>query len=94
MTNLDRWLVLLHILGAMVWLGAWAAICMFATNAVRRPSADALRRLYAVMRASGPALIGPSTLVVLATGIALVARSEHSGSPTCGSCSDLACTCW
>ena len=78
-TDLDHWLVLLHVLGAMVWLGAWAAICMFAANAVDRPAADPLRRLFAVMRSIGPALIGPSTLVVLGSGIWLVIRSERAG---------------
>jgi uncharacterized membrane protein len=76
--DLDRWLVLLHVLGAMVWLGAWAAICMFAANAVRRAEIETLRRLFTVMRSIGPALIGPSTLAVLATGIVLVVRSGRA----------------
>lgn len=77
MTNLRNWLLFFHIVGATVWLGAWAAICVFAANLVRNPDPQAFRRFFAVMRRVGPALIGPATLFVLASGIALVARSER-----------------
>jgi uncharacterized membrane protein len=77
-TDLNAWLAFLHILGASVWVGAWTAICAFGANAVRHPSADAFHRLYAVMRLLGPAVIGPSTLLVLGAGIALVVRSERA----------------
>lgn len=78
MTDLDAWLAFLHILGAAVWLGAWVAICAFAVDTVRRPGADAMRRLYAVMRALGPGVIGPSTVLVLGAGVALVVRSGRA----------------
>jgi uncharacterized membrane protein len=74
MADLDQWLVFLHILGAATWLGAWAAICVFAADAVRRPSIDGFDRLFAVMRRLGPMVIGPSTLLVLVPGLVLVGR--------------------
>jgi uncharacterized membrane protein len=75
--TLGKWLLFLHIVGATVWLGAWAAICLFAANVVRHPDASAFRRFFTVMRQVGPALIGPATLFILASGIALVARSQR-----------------
>lgn len=78
MTNLNAWLAFLHVLASMVWLGAWAAICVFARNAVRDPKIDALRRLFAVMHSLGPTLLGPSTVLVLVTGGILVARSRRA----------------
>jgi uncharacterized membrane protein len=77
MTTLMKWLAFLHIVGATVWLGAWAAICVFAADAVRQADPRGLRRLFAVMRQLGPILIGPATLLVLGSGVALVARSER-----------------
>jgi putative copper export protein len=77
-TSVHTWLVFLHLLGATVWVGAWAAICLFAADAVRRPEEGALRRLYRVMRSLGPVVIGPSTLLVLAAGIALVVQSDRT----------------
>lgn len=77
MLALSKWLLFLHILSAAVWLGAWAAICLFTANVVRRPDADGFRRFFVVMRQLGPALIGPATLVVLGSGVAIVARSER-----------------
>lgn len=74
MTDLDTWLGALHVLGGAVWVGAWAAICAFAADAVRRPNADAVRRLLRVMQTLGPAVIGPATVAVLVAGIALVVR--------------------
>jgi uncharacterized membrane protein len=76
-TTLGNWLLFLHVVGATIWLGAWAAICVFAANVVRQPDAHAFRRFFTVMRQLGPALIGPATLFVLASGIALVARSQR-----------------
>lgn len=77
MQTLGNWLLFLHLVGATVWLGAWAAICVFAANVVRHPDAQAFRRFFTVMGRLGPALIGPATLFVLASGIALVARSHR-----------------
>lgn len=76
MSDIDEWLALLHVLGAAVWTGAWFAICAFAIDAVRHPTPEAVKRLYAVMRSLGPTVIGPSTLLVLGAGIALVVRAD------------------
>lgn len=78
MGDVDRWLAVLHVLGGAVWVGSWAAICGFAANVVRHPTADAVGRLFTVMRALGPTVIGPSTVLVLVAGIALVARSPRA----------------
>jgi uncharacterized membrane protein len=77
MTDLNTWLAFLHILGAAVWVGAWATICVFAADAVRRPGIDAFGRLFAVMRRLGPAVIGPATLLVLVPGLVLVGRYDR-----------------
>ncbi|WP_327091446.1 hypothetical protein OIE66_12600 [Nonomuraea sp. NBC_01738] len=34
MTELNTWLVFLHVLGAMVWVGAWAATRRWLTMAL------------------------------------------------------------
>ena len=76
MTDLDQWLAFAHVLGGVVWTGAWVAIYAFALDAVRHPELATVSRLYAVMRGLGPAVLGPSTLLVLGAGIALVARAD------------------
>jgi uncharacterized membrane protein len=77
MSELNTWLVFLHVLGAMVWLGAWSAIAVFAWHIVRQPDLASIRRLFATMKLLGPAVFGPATLLVLGAGIWLVARYDR-----------------
>jgi hypothetical protein len=59
MSNLNAWLVFPHVLGAMVWLGAWTATSVFAFHTVRHPGLAAIRRLFSVMRLLGPVVHRP-----------------------------------
>jgi uncharacterized membrane protein len=72
MSDLGTWLVALHAVGASVWLGAWVCIVVFGVGAVSAPTGESVQRFFAVMRRLGPTVIGPATLLVLASGIILV----------------------
>lgn len=74
MTSLTTWLGFLHIMGAALWTGAWAAMSASAATAVNAPTAAGLERVYATMRILGPAVIGPATVAVLVPGAWLIAR--------------------
>lgn len=77
MTTDNAWLVATHVVGGAVWLGTWMSIIAYAANTVRAPAEDAIRRLFMVMRRLGPAMIGPSTVLVLGAGIGLVVRYDR-----------------
>lgn len=77
MSDLNSWLVLLHVLGAMMWLGAWTAISVFAYHTVRHPDLAGVTRLFGVMRLLGPTVFGPATLLVLGAGVWLVIRFDR-----------------
>lgn len=74
--ELSDWLVFLHILGAIVWMGAALVQTAVVTRARRDPD-----RSLAVQRAHelewvGPWLIGPASLVVIALGIWITVRED------------------
>ena len=70
--TLHNWLMFLHILGAIVWVGAMVLVNAMMVRAGRAPDRTAVLRLSREMEWVGPGLIGPSAAVVIGAGIWLV----------------------
>lgn len=78
LASLHDWLVFLHVLAAMLWIGGLAALNMLGLSAARRGGPDGVARFVASLRVVGPVVLGPSSLVVLGVGIWLVLDSSVS----------------
>jgi uncharacterized membrane protein len=74
--TLYDWLVLLHILAAMIWLGGAVAVGALATHALRSGESQAVARFVAGLRVTGPLLFLPAMLALLGLGIWLVLDSD------------------
>jgi hypothetical protein len=87
--TLYDWLLFLHVLAAMVWLGSGVMLAATAARAVRDPDPGAVRRFTGTMRSTAPFVLAPSTLAVLGFGIGLVIDTDRgtSTSSGCGSAS-------
>jgi uncharacterized membrane protein len=70
--TLYDWLLVLHVLAGMVWLGGGLMLAAIATRAARDPDPGAARRFTATMRATAPLVLAPATVAVLVFGLALV----------------------
>jgi uncharacterized membrane protein len=74
--TLYQWLLLLHILAAMIWVGAVAVLNVQATFLLRQSDADGVRRFTRTMRTLGPALLLPAVIALLVFGIWMVVDSD------------------
>jgi uncharacterized membrane protein len=74
--TLYDWLLFLHVLAAMVWLGGGVMLVTLADRVLRDPEAGAVTRFTGSLRVLGPLVLAPATLAVLALGIWLVLDSE------------------
>jgi len=72
--TLSDWLLLGHVLAAMVWLGGGVMLAALATLTVRVGDADAVRRFVRPLRIVGPAVLAPATIAVVGLGVWLVLR--------------------
>jgi uncharacterized membrane protein len=72
LATLYEWLVFLHVLAAMVWVGGLAALTAFAINALRSGDHNAVARFVGSLRVVGPFVLGPSSALVLACGVWMV----------------------
>src|SRR5262249_58846516 len=70
------WLMLLHVLAAMIWLGGTFALSALATYLVRHGERAAIARFVASLRVIGPLVLAPATLGVVGLGIWLVLDSD------------------
>jgi uncharacterized membrane protein len=75
-STLYDWLLFLHILAAMVWLGGAAMLVALATYLLRRGEPPAVARFIASLRFVGPLVLAPSVVALLGLGIALVIDSD------------------
>ena len=73
--TLYDWLLLGHILGAMVWLGGGVVLAALATATLRAGDPHAVGRFTGTLRTVGPAVLAPATVTVLALGVWLVLDS-------------------
>jgi uncharacterized membrane protein len=74
--SLYDWLLLLHILAAMVWLGGLVTLSLLATLVLRSREDDSIGRFVASLRVIGPAALAPAMVAVLGFGIWMVIRSD------------------
>jgi uncharacterized membrane protein len=73
--TLYDWLLLGHILGAMVWLGGGVGLAALATATLRAGDPHAVARFTGALRTFGPAVLAPATVTVLGLGVWLVLDS-------------------
>ena len=74
--ELYDWLLFLHIVAAMVWVGGVVALNVLATHVLRSGDRDAVTRFTGSLRVVGPLTLAPAVAVLLAVGIWMVADSE------------------
>jgi uncharacterized membrane protein len=69
------WLLFLHIVAAMVWLGGGVVIAALATRALRDPAPDAVAQFVGTLRVIGPRVLAPATVAVVGLGVWMVLDS-------------------
>ena len=74
--TLYDWLLFLHVLAAMIWLGGGVMLAATAVRVVRDSDPAAVRRFTATMRATAPFVLAPATVAVLGLGIGLVVDAD------------------
>jgi uncharacterized membrane protein len=74
--TLYDWLLFLHVLAAMVWLGGGVMLAVSAARVLRDPDPAAVGRFTASLRVIGPLVLAPATLAVLGLGIGLVLDTD------------------
>jgi uncharacterized membrane protein len=74
--TLYEWLLFLHVVAAMVWLGALVTLGVLATQALRGGEPDAIARLVRSLRMVGPLVLAPAMVAVLGFGVWLVLDSD------------------
>jgi uncharacterized membrane protein len=74
--ELYDWLVLLHILAAMIWVGGIALLGVYATLLLRSGEQDPILRFVRSLRVIGPLVLAPATIGVVAFGVWLVLDSN------------------
>jgi uncharacterized membrane protein len=73
--DLYSWLLLVHILAAMTWLGGAVLLGGLVTGVLRDREPDAVTRFVAGLRFVGPRVLAPATVAVVGLGIWLVLNS-------------------
>jgi uncharacterized membrane protein len=74
--GLYDWLVLLHILAAMTWVGGLVILNAFATLLLRSGDRDPIVRFVNSLRVIGPLVLAPAMIGVVAIGVWLVLDSD------------------
>jgi uncharacterized membrane protein len=73
------WLVFLHVLAAMVWVGGLVALIAFGTYIRRGGDRSAVARFVGSLRVIGPVVLAPSSALVVVLGIWMVIDSSAWG---------------
>jgi uncharacterized membrane protein len=74
--TLYDWLLFLHVLAAMIWVGGGVVLAVTAARVVRDPDPGAVARFTGGLRVVGPLVLAPATIAVLGLGIGLVVDTE------------------
>ena len=74
--SLYDWLLFVHIVGAMVWVGGLVALAAFGTQALRSGDRETVARFVGSLRVVGPFVLAPSSALVIAVGIWMVIDSS------------------
>jgi uncharacterized membrane protein len=75
-TDLYDWLVFVHVLAAMVWLGGITLLGALAIGVLRDREGEEVGRFLARLRRIGPLVLAPAPVLLLAFGIWAVADSD------------------
>jgi len=71
-----QWLLLGHVLAAMLWLGGLTALSVLAWRLLASGDADGTLRFAGALGTIGPIVFAPSVVAVVGFGVALVADSD------------------
>lgn len=74
--TLYDWLLFLHVLAAMVWVGGGVLLAVSGARVLRDPDPAAVGRFTGSLRVLGPLVLAPATIAVLGLGIGLVVDSD------------------
>jgi uncharacterized membrane protein len=74
--GLHGWLVFIHVLAAMLWVGGVTALCGLALWAGRRSDEVAVARFVSSLRTLGPVLFAPPPLILIGSGIWMVIQDD------------------
>ncbi len=74
--TLYDWLLLVHVVAAMVWVGGVVALSALATQVLRRGDSQAIAGFVRSLRVIGPAVLAPAPLLLVGFGIWMVVDSE------------------
>ena len=87
--TLYDWLLFLHVLAAMVWVGGGVMLAVIAARVLRDPDPGAVGRFTGSLRVIGPLALAPATVAVLGLGIGLVVDTDawESGCSSGSACS-------
>ena len=73
--SLYQWLLFLHVLAAMAWVGGAILLGVLVTAVLRTRQADAVERFVRVLPVFGPRVLAPATIGVVGLGVWLVLDS-------------------
>jgi uncharacterized membrane protein len=73
------WLLLLHILAAMFWLGGITVVGAFAVRILRTREPGATAGFLGSLRVIGPLVLAPAPVILLGMGIWMVAKQWDFG---------------
>jgi uncharacterized membrane protein len=74
--TLYEWLLFLHIVAAMVWVGGVVVLGALATRVLRLGRPDAVAGFRGNLRVVGPAVLAPAPALVVGLGIWMVVESD------------------
>jgi uncharacterized membrane protein len=74
--TLYDWLLFLHVLAAMIWVGGGVLLAAFAARVLRDPDPTVVGRFIASLRVLGPLVLAPATVAVLGLGIGIIVDSD------------------
>jgi uncharacterized membrane protein len=75
-SDLYDWLLFLHVVAAMVWLGGGILLAALATRLLRDRDPAAISGFIANLRVIGPAMLAPATVAVVGLGVWMVLNSS------------------
>jgi uncharacterized membrane protein len=70
------WLVFVHVLASMVWLGGITVLGAFAIRVLRERDAEAIGGFLGSLRRIGPLVLAPAPVLLVGLGVWAVADSE------------------
>jgi uncharacterized membrane protein len=77
--DLYDWLLVFHIVAAMIWVGGAVLLGALVTGVLRAREPDAVARFIANLRSIGPRVLAPATVAVVGLGVWMVLNSAAWG---------------